>query len=161
MAVSNWPGVACQQAYAPLDVIGVNEYFGWFDAGGGTNDDRLELSPYLDSLRACYPTQALMVTEFGYGGDRNGPLEVRGTYGYQAAEIAFSLGVFATKPWLSGAIYFPMQDFAAQPGYVGSDPVGTPPWVDKGVLDQNGNPKPAFAVMAQQYAQVQQIGPLP
>ena len=35
MAVSDWPGVPCQTAYAPLDVIGFNDYFGWFDAGGG------------------------------------------------------------------------------------------------------------------------------
>ena len=45
MAVSNWPGVACQSAYAPLDVIGDNEYFGWFDAGGGGDDDRDALGP--------------------------------------------------------------------------------------------------------------------
>ena len=49
MAVSDWPGVACQSAYAPLDVIGVNEYFGWFDAGGGADDDRDALGPFLDT----------------------------------------------------------------------------------------------------------------
>jgi beta-glucuronidase len=161
MALSNWPGVACQNAYAPLDVIGINEYFGWFDAGGGTNDDRLALSPYLDAVRACYPTQALMVTEFGYGANRNGPVEVRGTYQYQENEIAFALGVFASKSWLSGALYFPMQDFAAEPGYDGSDPLGNPPWVDKGVVNQYGVEKPSFAEMAQLYGQVQQIGPAP
>ncbi len=161
MALSNWPGVACQPAYAPLQVLGFNEYFGWFDAGGGTNDDRLALSPYLDSLHACYPSQAIMITEFGYGGNRNGPVEVRGTYQNQANQIAFQLGVFATKPWLSAAVYFPMQDFAAAPGFDGADPLGTPPWVDKGVLDQNGNQKPAFAVMAQLYHATQQIGPAP
>ena len=35
MAITDWPGVPCQAAYAPLDVIGFNDYFGWFDAGGG------------------------------------------------------------------------------------------------------------------------------
>jgi len=34
MAISNWPGVPCQGAYAPLDAIGFNDYSGWFDAGG-------------------------------------------------------------------------------------------------------------------------------
>ncbi len=48
MAISDWPGVACQAAYAPLDVIGFNDYFGWFDAGGGATDDRDELGPFLD-----------------------------------------------------------------------------------------------------------------
>ena len=159
MALSNWPGVPCEAAYAPLDVLGFNEYFGWFDAGGGTTDDRLELSPYLDGLRACYPSPAIMVSEFGFGADRAGPLEVRGTYLYQENELQFTLGVFATKSWLSGAIYFPMQDFAASPGYDGSDPLGNPPFVDKGVLDQYGNEKPSFALMAQLYGQVQQIAP--
>src|SRR5206468_6705535 len=75
MAISNWPGVACQSAYAPLDVIGVNEYFGWYDAGGGSTDDRDALGPFLDSVRACYPSKALMVTEFGFEASRDGPVE--------------------------------------------------------------------------------------
>ena len=161
MALSNWPGVGCQSAYAPLNVVGINDYFGWFDAGGGSNDDRFALSAYLDSVRACYPTQAIVISEFGFGADRNGPLEVRGTYPYQVNELAYALGVFASKTWLTAAMYFPMQDFAARPGYDGADPLGTPPWVDKGMLDQNGNEKPAFAEMAQLYRQVQQIAPLP
>jgi hypothetical protein len=37
---------------------------------------------------------------------------VRGTYQFQANSAAFHLDVFATKPWLSGAICFPLQDFA-------------------------------------------------
>ena len=73
MSVSDWPGVACQRAYAPLDVIGVNEYFGWFDAGGGATDDRDALSPFLDSVRACYPNKALFTSEFGFDANRNGP----------------------------------------------------------------------------------------
>ena len=80
MAISNWPGVACQKAYAPLDVIGDNEYFGWFDAGGGGDDDRDALGPFLDFVHACYPTKALMVTEFGFDANRDGPVEERGTY---------------------------------------------------------------------------------
>jgi beta-glucuronidase len=158
MAISDWPGVACQGAYAPLDVIGVNEYFGWFDAGGGATDDRGELGPFLQSVRQCYPDQAILVSEFGYGGDRNGPAEARGTYAYQQAMISYSLGVFNQLPWLSGAIWFPMQDFAVEPGYDGSDPLGNPPYVDKGVLDQYGNPKPGFATMAAGYGSTPQVG---
>ena len=159
MAVSDWPGIACQPAYAPLQVIGINEYFGWFDAGGGTTDDRNELGPFLQSVHACYPSQGIFVSEFGFGGNRNGPVEVRGTYQYQVNSIQYHVSVFNSLPWLSGAMYFPLQDFAARPGYDGSDPLGTPPWVDKGVLDQYGNAKPAFAVMASLYGTFQQIGP--
>jgi beta-glucuronidase len=113
----------------------------------------------MQSVRACYPTQGIFVSEFGFGGNRNGPVEVRGTYQYQINSIDYHVSVFNTLPWLSGAMYFPIQDFASRPGYDGSDPLGTPPWVDKGVLDQYGNPKPSFAVMASLYHGFQQLGP--
>ena len=159
MAVTDWPGLGCQPAYAPLQVIGVNEYFGWFDAGGGTTDDREEIAPFLQSVRACYPNQGIFVSEWGFGANRDGPVEVRGTYEYQSNSIEYSVGVFNALSWLSGTMYFPMQDFAARPGWDGNDPLGTPPWVDKGVLDQYGNPKPAFAVMASLFQNSQQVGP--
>ena len=159
MAISDWPGVSCQTAYAPLDVIGVNEYFGWFDAGGGTTDDRAALGPFLDSVRACYPKQALMVTEFGFDAGSDGPVEVRGTYAFQDNAIQYHLGVFATKPWLSGAIYFALQDFAAKPGWDGGNPQGTPPWVTKGLVDRYGGLKPSFAVVSSIYHATTQIAP--
>jgi beta-glucuronidase len=156
MAIRSWPGIACQSAYAPLDVIGYNEYFGWFDSGG-TTADRDALGPYLDSLHACYPNQALMITEFGFDGNRDGPVEERGTYAFQANTVAFHLGVFAARPWLSGAIYWTLQDFAAAPGWAGGNPRGTPPFVQKGLIDLQGNLKPAFAVVSSIYHATVQI----
>ncbi len=161
MAISDWPGVPCQAAYAPLDVIGVNEYFGWFDAGGGSTDDPDALSPFLDSLRACYPKQALMITEFGFAANTTGPVEVRGTYGFQADAVAFHLGVFATKPWLSAAIYYNLIDFASKPGWDGANPSGAPPFVTNGLLDAYGNEKPAFPVVSSIYGSTVQIAPAP
>lgn len=157
MAISDWPGVACQAAYAPLDVIGFNDYFGWFDAGGGTTDDRDALSPFLDSLHACYPNKALMISEFGFEGNRNGPVEERGTYQFQADAAAFHLGVFASKPYVSGAIWFALQTFAAHPGWTGGDPLGSPPWVQKGEIDQYGNQTPLFGVMRSIFTSTVQI----
>jgi beta-glucuronidase len=158
-AVLDWPGVACQRAYAPLDVIGVNEYFGWFDSGVGASEDRDALGPFLDSVRACYPTKAIMVTEFGFEGSRHGPIEERGTYEFQANTMAFHLGVFASKPWLSGAMWFALQDFAAKPGWGGGDPWPNPPFVQKGMFDLQGNLKPGFPVMSTLYHQTVQIAP--
>ncbi len=160
MAISDWPGVPCQAGYAPLDVLGFNDYFGWFDAGGGTNDDRDALGPFLDSLRACYPTKAIMVTEFGFEANRHGPVEERGTYEFQADSAAYHLGVFATKPWLSGAIYFALQDFAARPGWGGGDPWPDPPWVQKGLVDEYGNLKPAFGIVSSIFHSTTQLAPL-
>ena len=159
MAVSGWPGVACQHAYAPLDVIGYNDYFGWYDAGGGSTDDRDALSPFLDSFRACYPTKAIFVTEFGFEGNRDGPVEERGTYQFQSNATAFHLGVFAGKSWLSGAIYFVLQDFAARPGWGGGDPWPDPPYVQKGVFDLQGNPRPLLETMSSIYRSTVQIAP--
>ena len=157
MAISDWPGVACQAAYAPLDVIGFNDYFGWFDAGGGGTDDRDSLSPFLDSLHACYPSKALMVSEFGFEGNRNGPVEERGTYQFQADAAQFHLGVFASKPYISGAIWFALQSFAAHPGWTGGDPFGAPPFVQKGEIDQFGNHTPLFGVIQAIYQATVQI----
>jgi beta-glucuronidase len=159
MAISDWPGVPCQTAYAHLDVVGFNDYFGWTDAGGGTTDDRDSLGPFLDSLHACYPTKALMVTEFGFEGNRHGPVDERGTYEFQADAAAYHLGVFASKPYLSGAIWFAMQNFAARPGWTGGNPLGDPPWVEKGQIDQNGNPTPLFPLIQSIYKSTVQIAP--
>ncbi|HTU87368.1 MAG TPA: glycoside hydrolase family 2 TIM barrel-domain containing protein [Solirubrobacteraceae bacterium] len=159
MAVSNWPGLGCQPAWKALDVIGDNEYFGWFDAGGGLDDDRDALSPFLDTVRACYPKQAIMITEFGFDANRDGPVEERGTYAFQSNSVAFHLGVFASKPWLSGAMYFVLQDYVAFPTYSGGNPLPDPPFNQKGLLDINGNPKPAWSVVSQIYHSTQQIAP--
>ena len=160
MAISDWPGVACQSAYAPLDVIGFNDYFGWFDAGGGSTDDPDELSPFLDSLHACYPSKSLMITEFGFEGSRNGPVEQKGTYQYQANAAAFHLGVFASKPYISAAMWFALQTFAARPGWGGGDPFPNPPFVEKGEIDLTGNPvQPLFSTIQSIYTSTVQIAP--
>ena len=157
MSIADWPGVDCQPAYAPLQVIGLNEYFGWYDAGGGTTDDRDELSPFLDSLRACYPTQALFVTEFGFEANRNGPVDERGTYQFQADAAAFHLAVFASKPWLSGAIYFLLQDAVSGPQFTGGNPWPFPPFLYKGLIDFFGHHKPAWNVVSSNYHHLAQI----
>jgi beta-glucuronidase len=162
MAISNWPGVACQTAYAPLDVLGFNDYFGWFDAGGGGTDDPDELSPFLDFLHGCYPSKPLMITEFGFEGSQNGPPEQRGTYQYQTDQAAFHLGVFASKPYIAAAMWFALQDFPARPGWSGGDPFPHPPFVEKGEIDLQGNPvQPLFSTIQSIYTSTVQVGPSP
>jgi beta-glucuronidase len=161
LAISAWPGLACQPQYGPVDVLGFNDYFGWFDAGGGTTDDRDALGPFLDTLRACYPTKGLFVTEFGFDANRAGPVEERGTYAFQSNAAAYHLGVFATKPWLAGAVYFTLQEFAAGPGYSGGNPWPDSPFNQKGLVTLTGALKPAFATVAAIYHATQQLGPPP
>ena len=82
-APSGWPSPAtraagCQPRYAPLDVLGINEYFGWYPGPNGSIADRSLLSDYLDQVHACYPNKALVVTETGAEANRDGPAEEKG-----------------------------------------------------------------------------------
>jgi beta-glucuronidase len=159
LAVKSWTGIGCQAAYAPLDVIGFNEYFGWYDEGDGGTADRAQLSPFLDGFRACYPHRAVMITEFGFEASSDGPVEDQGTYAFQTNSIAYHLSVFAQKPWLSGAVYWALQDFVCRPGWMGGNPFPDPPIFQKGLLDLQGQPKPAFDAVKQAYRTTVQIGP--
>jgi beta-glucuronidase len=160
LAIKDWPGLGCQAAaYAPLDVVGVNEYFGWFDVGGGVTDDRDALGPFLDTVHQCMPNKAIIITEFGVDGNRDGPVDERGTYAFQTNTVAYDLGVFAARPWLSGALYHLIQDYAAYPGYSGGNPLPNSPFNQKGLFDLYGNPKPAFPIVQGIYKATQQIAP--
>ena len=123
------------------------------------DDDRDALGPFLDTVRACYPTKAIFISEFGFDANRDGPVEERGTYAFQANSVAFHLGVFASKPWLSGAMYFLLQDAATWLGYSGGNPRPNPPFDQKGLIDLYGNLKPAFAIVASIYKATTQIAP--
>jgi beta-glucuronidase len=43
IAVAGYPSAGCQKAYRPLDVIGINEYFGWYPGPSGSIFDRTKL----------------------------------------------------------------------------------------------------------------------
>ena len=97
IAVAGYPSVGCQPRYAPLDVIGVNEYFGWYPGPGGQIADRTLLPDYLDQLRHCYPNKAIVVSEFGAEANRDGPVEEKGTYAFQQDFVNFHLSMYADQ----------------------------------------------------------------
>ena len=103
-------------------MLGLNDYFGWYPGPSGQIFDRTKLSGYLDAARACYPNKALMVTEFGAEANRDGPVEEKGTWGFQQEWVNYHLNVFATKPWLSGALYWTLNEFWVRPGWEGGNP---------------------------------------
>ena len=70
---------AARREYGPLDVLGINDYFGWYPGPSGQIADRDAAVRYLDTVRACYPNKAIMVTEFGAEANRDGPVEEKGT----------------------------------------------------------------------------------
>jgi beta-glucuronidase len=160
LAFAGHPETPCQPAYRVLDVIGMNDYFGWYTGFGGNIADRDELSPYLDALRRCYPRKALAVTEFGAEANREGPLEEKGTYAFQEDFIRHHLETFATKPWLSGSVYWALQEFRVRPYWGGGNPWGTPPYHTKGVVRLDWTTKPGWAALRAGHRKLRQYVPL-
>jgi beta-glucuronidase len=161
IAVAAYPSSLCQAAqYKSLDVLGLNDYFGWYPGPNGQIFDRTKLSGYLDAARACYPDKAIMITEFGAGANREGPFEEKGTWAFQQDWVNYQLGVFATKPWLSGALYWALNEFWVRPGWDGGNPRPLSPLHQKGLVTYDGVRKPAWADVQRSYTQTQQLIPL-
>jgi beta-glucuronidase len=159
LAIAAYTSVGClRSAYRPIDLIGLNSYFGWYQGPNGQLADRHGLSGALDYLHRCYSHHALVVTEFGAEANRSGPVEERGTYEFQADLNDFHLRVYASKPWLGGAMGT-LQNFKCRPLWNGGNPRPDPPFQEKGVFDYLGNPKPAAAVVSRWYHQTVQYGP--
>ena len=55
------PGFAEQFTYHEFDMIGLNQYFGWYR----WVEDFTLLEPYIYELRDHYPGQAIVMTEWG------------------------------------------------------------------------------------------------
>jgi len=158
LAYQGYPGIPCQAGYSPLGLLGINDYFGWYPGPGGEIADPSLLASYLAHERACYPHQAIMISEFGAEANRSGPVDEPGTYQFQSQFIASQLASIAAAPWLSGAIYWALQDFLVRPGWSGGNPYPTPPLFTKGLLDFAGAPKPAWSVVQQSYTATRQVG---
>jgi beta-glucuronidase len=147
IAISGFPTVEKQRIYLKLDVIGINDYFGWYGGPRESIADRGALPGYLDRMHSDYPHQAFVVTEFGAEANRHGPPTEKGTYEFQADFLAYHLGVFASRPFVNGAIVWTLHDFRVKPGWTGGDPLPHPPVNEKGLIDDAGFRKPAFYVV--------------
>jgi beta-glucuronidase len=160
LAVASNPVNGCQAGpYSALDVIGLNDYFGWYQGQGAGIADRDLLSDYLDSMRLCYPHKALMVTEFGAEANRPGPVEERGTYAFQTDFLDFHLALFASKPWLAAATWWALEEFRVRPGWDGGDPRPQPPIHNKGLISFDGVPKPAYFEAQRVFSATPQLRP--
>jgi beta-glucuronidase len=156
-AVAGYPAAGCQPEYAPLDVIGINEYFGWYPGPNGQIADRTLMGDYLESVHQCYPDKAIVVTETGAEANRDGPVEEKGTYQHQQDFVNYHFGVYAQKPWLSGAIYWALEEFRVRPGWDGGNPRPHPPIHEKGLITFDGVRKPAFSDLQRIFRATKQI----
>lgn len=160
LAFAGHPETPCQAAYAPIDFLGMNDYFGWYTGFGGNIADRDLLPAFLDALRKCYPSKAIAVTEFGAEANRDGSPEEKGTYAFQDSFIKYHLDVFASKPWLTGSIYWALQEFRVRPFWGGGNPWGTPPYHTKGVVRLDWSKKSGYSVLRTEQRKVRQYVPL-
>jgi beta-glucuronidase len=151
IATSGFPTVEKQDIYTELDVLGINNYFGWYNGPRGTIADRGQLGGYLNRLHSDYPNQALFITEFGAEANRDGPLEEKGTYAFQADFLNYHLDVIDSKPFVNGALIWNLRDFRVKPGWIGGNPKPNPPVNHKGLVEDSGRLKPAFATVAERY----------
>jgi beta-glucuronidase len=151
LAFAGYPTKNYVSAYGHLDVLGINDYFGWYPGPLGQIVNRAALGQYLDRLHSFYPHQALFITEFGAEANRDGSPDEKGTYDFQKEFMRFHLATYAKRPWINGAINWVLQDFRVRPQWTGGNPQPDSPWLRKGLVDQNGHEKPAFAPTARSY----------
>ena len=158
IAMAPVPDVDCQEGYSGLDLIGANVYHGWYIGSDGNTADRELLGGEVDRLRGCYPKKAIVITEFGFEANRDGPPEERGTYQFQREAMGYDMGVFDARPWLSGQFYWALQSFRVRPNWEGGNPFPQSPIHEKGVLDFEGNKRPNFDFLRDRFRAVKQFG---
>jgi beta-glucuronidase len=151
-----WPGFPRQEAYAAFDLLGLNSYFGWYDGDENHETGRLaDLEPFLDSMPQKYPSQALVMTEFGAEATMDGPADVKETYAFQTRYLRRYLDIIGEREFLSGAIYWTLREFAVKPDWDGGaqrEGVERDGIHNKGLLHYaTGQPKPAWDVAAAEF----------
>ncbi|HEV7847572.1 MAG TPA: glycoside hydrolase family 2 TIM barrel-domain containing protein [Thermoleophilaceae bacterium] len=149
------PGYAEQFTYHSFDMIGLNQYFGWYR----WVDDFSLLEPYIRELRDLYPSKAIVMTEWGAEGRpelADAPPDLKGGYPFQTAHAQRTLDVIDGSSALSGAIYWTLREFEIYPGWqggAGRRPAQYEPNTrhHKGLLTYEGEPKPAYRLLRDRF----------
>jgi len=101
-------------AFDLADIVGFNEYFGYFY---GKNED---LGPTLDAVHQTYPDKPIMITENGswsfFG--HHGPEDEVGTEEWQAANFrAHWVQVAERTDYVAGYFFWVLKDYKTRAGY--------------------------------------------
>ncbi|MBA2792925.1 MAG: hypothetical protein H0U32_02895 [Thermoleophilaceae bacterium] len=141
-------GYGEQFAYGKFELLGINQYYGWYT---GVEDFSL-LDDFLVEIRDHYPTQAIVMTEFGAEGRpdmANAPAQDKGSYAFQTNFVDATLDVAEQLPFLSGSIHWTLREFEIYPGWRGGalPGPGRNTRHHKGVLTYDGKRKPAWQVL--------------
>jgi beta-galactosidase/beta-glucuronidase len=149
------PGFAEQFSYQRFDMLGINQYFGWYPWVADFN----LLAPYLREMRDNYPNHALVMTEFGAEGRpdmADAPADQKGSYGFQTMHVGRTLAVVERSPFISGAIHWTLREFEIFPGWGGGAPPGPGRNTrhHKGVVTYTGERKPAWTVLRDEFVRI-------
>lgn len=162
--ILSYPGFPAQRTYDAFDLLGINNYFGWYTGKPGHSTASIaDLEPYLRAAHARYPRQALVMTEFGAEADTQGPASVKQTYAFQTDYIRRTLGIVDRLPFMSGALYWTLREFAVKPHWDGGAHRRDVPRTaihHKGLIAYDGTAKPAFAATAALFANEPLLAPL-
>jgi beta-glucuronidase len=149
------PGFAEQFTYHSFDMIGLNQYFGWYR----WVEDFSLLEPYIYELRDQYPRKAIVMTEWGAEAREElagAAPDLKGSYGFQTMHAERTIDVIDRSPVLSGAIYWTLREFAINPGWQGGAGRRAPQFEpntlhQKGLITYEGERKPAYYVLRDRY----------
>ena len=154
--ILSYPRVERQQVYDRFDLIGINSYYGWYEGKEERSTANLaDLEPYLRAMHDKYPEHALVITEFGAESTYSGSPRDKETYEFQVEYIRDNLEVVDRLPFVNGAIYWTLREFAVKPGWVGGfeRPGAQRDGIHrKALITYDGRPKPAWDVTRAMFA---------
>jgi Glycosyl hydrolases family 2, TIM barrel domain/Glycosyl hydrolases family 2/Glycosyl hydrolases family 2, sugar binding domain len=153
-----YPDFPPQRTYKQFDVIGISHYYGWYPGRPGHSiADFAGLVPFLELQHTLYPNQALAISEFGAESLYSGQATIKGSYEFQADYLRRTFAALDGLPFMNGAIYWTLREFAVNPYWTGGAtlPAGDPPSGihHKGLISYDGAVKPAFSVAQQLFGQ--------
>jgi beta-glucuronidase len=142
-------------AHQYLDVLGVNDYFGWYRSVIDNRPDlpastTADMSGFLDQIHQANPDLPLVITEYGAEASRSGPVDQKGTYEFQRKFVLDHLAIHSSKRFVNGSIHWALRDFRVHQTWQGGAPdeYATPPWHNKSLIEENNHRKPAFLALA-------------
>jgi beta-galactosidase/beta-glucuronidase len=150
------PGFMEQFTYHRFDMLGINQYFGWYH----WVEDFSLLEPYYREMHDLYPEHALVMTEWGAEARPElaaAPPELKGGYSFQAFHAQRTLdAIDHLSDFLSGAIYWTLREFEIYPGWTGGAGRRPPQFEPntrhhKGLIGYTGERKPAFWIVRDRY----------
>ena len=135
------------RAFRVLDALGINEYFGWYRTAPITRGRRRRASSGRSSTAFTRRTRGWPCSSRSSAPSRRSTAPRRSAgYAFQSKYLREHLDIHGSKPFVNGSMIWILRDFRVGPGWTGgNDPRrATPPWNNKGLIDENGIRKPAF-----------------